>query len=37
LLIGGDEAPIPYARNLEEAAIPSVERIAQQIRTALDH
>jgi pyruvate/2-oxoglutarate/acetoin dehydrogenase E1 component len=36
VLIGGDDAPIPYARNLEEAAIPSVDRIAQQIRAALD-
>jgi pyruvate/2-oxoglutarate/acetoin dehydrogenase E1 component len=36
LLIGGDEAPIPYARNLEEASIPSFERIVQQIRTILD-
>jgi pyruvate dehydrogenase E1 component beta subunit len=36
LLIGGDEAPIPYARNLEEAAIPSVERITQQIRTLFE-
>ncbi len=32
LLIGGDDTPIPYARNLEEAWIPSVERIVDEIR-----
>ena len=32
LLIGGDATPIPYARNLEETWIPSVERIVEQIR-----
>ena len=31
LLIGADATPIPYARNLEEAWIPSVERIVKQI------
>ena len=31
LLIGADATPIPYARNLEEAWIPSVERIVEQI------
>jgi pyruvate/2-oxoglutarate/acetoin dehydrogenase E1 component len=32
LLIGGDATPIPYARNLEETWIPSVERIVEEIR-----
>lgn len=32
LLIGGDATPIPYARNLEETWIPSVERIIEQVR-----
>ncbi len=32
LLIGGDETPIPYARPLEEAWIPSSERIADSIK-----
>jgi acetoin:2,6-dichlorophenolindophenol oxidoreductase subunit beta len=35
LLIGGDETPIPYARNLEEAWIPSVERVADGVRRLL--
>lgn len=32
LLISGDATPIPYAGPLEEAWIPSVERIIEQIR-----
>jgi pyruvate/2-oxoglutarate/acetoin dehydrogenase E1 component len=32
LLIGGDDTPIPFARNLEAAWIPSVERITDAIR-----
>ena len=32
LLIGGDDTPIPFARNLEAAWIPSVERITDEIR-----
>jgi pyruvate dehydrogenase E1 component beta subunit len=32
VLIGGDETPIPYAASLEEAWLPSVERIASGIR-----
>jgi pyruvate/2-oxoglutarate/acetoin dehydrogenase E1 component len=35
LLIGGDDTPIPFARNLEAAWIPSVERITSEIRRAL--
>lgn len=35
LLIGGDETPIPFARNLEEAWIPSVDRITTEIRRVL--
>jgi acetoin:2,6-dichlorophenolindophenol oxidoreductase subunit beta len=32
LLIGADATPIPYARNLEETWIPSVQRIVEEIR-----
>jgi pyruvate/2-oxoglutarate/acetoin dehydrogenase E1 component len=32
-LIGGDETPIPYAGSLEEAWLPSPERIADGIRS----
>jgi acetoin:2,6-dichlorophenolindophenol oxidoreductase subunit beta len=35
LLVGADPTPVPYARNLEEAWIPSVERITDGIRRAL--
>ncbi len=35
LLIGGDETPIPYAGPLEEAWLPSVERILDGIRSTL--
>lgn len=35
LLIGGDETPIGYAASLEEAWIPSVERIAAGVRQTL--
>ena len=31
------EVPIPYARHLEEAALPSVERIVAAIREAFRH
>jgi len=34
-LVGGDETPIPYARALEEAWLPSTERIAERIRRTL--
>jgi acetoin:2,6-dichlorophenolindophenol oxidoreductase subunit beta len=32
VLISGDETPVPYSGALEEAWIPSAERIAQEIR-----
>jgi pyruvate/2-oxoglutarate/acetoin dehydrogenase E1 component len=32
ILIGGDDTPIPYAASLEEAWLPSVERIASGLR-----
>jgi pyruvate dehydrogenase E1 component beta subunit len=35
VVIGGDETPLPFARPLEEAWIPSTERIAESIRGAL--
>jgi acetoin:2,6-dichlorophenolindophenol oxidoreductase subunit beta len=34
-LIGGDETPIPFAQNLEEAWIPSVDRITTEIKRVL--
>jgi pyruvate dehydrogenase E1 component beta subunit len=33
LLISGDATPIPYAGPLEEAWLPSVDRIVEQVRT----
>jgi acetoin:2,6-dichlorophenolindophenol oxidoreductase subunit beta len=35
IVIGGDETPIPYAGPLEDAWIPSVDRIAAGVRGAL--
>lgn len=35
LLVGGDETPIPYAGPLEDAWIPSVDRIADGVRRTL--
>ena len=35
LVIGGDETPIPYSRPLEEAWVPSIERIVDSIKDAL--
>ena len=35
LLIGGDDTPIPFARNLEAAWIPGVERITDAIRQCI--
>jgi pyruvate/2-oxoglutarate/acetoin dehydrogenase E1 component len=35
VLVGGDETPIPYAASLEEAWLPSVERIAEGVRRTL--
>jgi pyruvate dehydrogenase E1 component beta subunit len=32
LIVGGDDTPIPYAAELEEAWLPSVERIAAGVR-----
>jgi len=32
-LIAGDPVPVPYAQSLEDAALPSVERIASEMRT----
>jgi pyruvate dehydrogenase E1 component beta subunit len=34
-VIGGDETPIPYARELEEAWIPSTARIVESIRSVV--
>ena len=34
-LIGGDETPIPFAQNLEEAWIPSADRITGEIKRVL--
>jgi pyruvate/2-oxoglutarate/acetoin dehydrogenase E1 component len=31
-LVSGDETPIPYAGSLEDAWLPSVERIAGELR-----
>jgi acetoin:2,6-dichlorophenolindophenol oxidoreductase subunit beta len=33
-LVGGDDTPIPYANSLEDAWVPSVERIADSVRSA---
>jgi acetoin:2,6-dichlorophenolindophenol oxidoreductase subunit beta len=33
-LVGGDDTPIPYANSLEDAWVPSVERIADAVRSA---
>jgi pyruvate/2-oxoglutarate/acetoin dehydrogenase E1 component len=33
--ITGSDVPMPYARNLEDAAIPTAERVVQAIRTLL--
>jgi len=35
LLIGGDATPIPFARTLEHAWVPSTDRIAASIRTGI--
>ena len=37
LLIGGDDTPIPYAAELEDAWLPSVERIKGAIRSNLEY
>jgi len=34
-LVAADPIPVPYARTLEEATLPSVERIAHAIRSAV--
>ncbi len=33
--VGGEEVPMPYAKPLERAAIPSVEKIVRQAREVL--
>ena len=35
VLVAADPIPVPYARTLEEATLPGVERIADAIRTAV--
>ena len=35
-LVSGDETPIPYAGALEAAWLPSVERIATEIREVVE-
>ena len=32
-LVAADPIPVPYARTLEEATLPSVERIAAAVRS----
>ena len=32
-LVAADPIPVPYARTLEEATLPSVERIAAMVRS----
>jgi acetoin:2,6-dichlorophenolindophenol oxidoreductase subunit beta len=36
VLVSGDETPIPYAEPLEEAWLPSTDRIADRIRRAME-
>jgi pyruvate/2-oxoglutarate/acetoin dehydrogenase E1 component len=31
-MVGGDDTPIPYARPMEDAWLPSVERIVASVR-----
>ncbi len=35
VLVAADPIPVPYARTLEEATLPGVERIADAVRTAV--
>jgi len=34
-MVGGDDTPIPYARPMENAWIPSVERIVTRVRESI--
>jgi pyruvate/2-oxoglutarate/acetoin dehydrogenase E1 component len=34
-MVGGDDTPIPYARPMENAWIPSVERIVASVRESI--
>ena len=36
-LVGGDDTPIPYAAELEDAWLPSVERIKDAVRSNLEY
>jgi pyruvate/2-oxoglutarate/acetoin dehydrogenase E1 component len=35
VLIAADPIPVPYARSLEEATLPGVERIAGAVRAVI--